>query len=72
MEYHEIKNPEDVTEDHIAEAVDLRSGLYGGVPASWFDTIAHIESSQEDWGSDMDSLAIKHLQKEVRKRLRDQ
>jgi hypothetical protein len=68
----EIREPEDVTEANIEEAVEMRQGIYGGVPLSWEDVIYRLETSDEDWGSSMESPAIKHLQKEVRRRIREQ
>lgn len=65
-----IRNPADVTADHIEDAASMRAGEYGGEPLSWDEVIDRIESGDEDWGNSMDSPAIKHLQREVRKLLR--
>lgn len=69
--YRMIIRAEDVTQAHIDEAVDCRSGAYGGEAMPWPDVIDRIEASGEDWGSDMDSEAIRHLKKEVRNAMRE-
>ena len=71
-DYLEIREASDVTEAHIAEAMDCRSGLYGGDRLSWDETISRIEGYREDWGSSMESPAIRYLKREVNKRLREQ
>ena len=70
-EWVEIREAEDVTADHINEAADMREGLYGGDPLPWSEVIDKLEGYREDWGDKMDSPAIKHLQREVRKLLRE-
>lgn len=70
-EWIEIRTAEDVTPAHISEAADMREGLYGGSPLSWSEVIDKLEGYREDWGSDMESPAIKHLQREVRRVLRE-
>lgn len=70
-EYKEIREPGDVTQAHIEEAAEMREGIYGGVPLDWQEVIDRLETSDEDWGSSMESSAIKYLQKEVRKLLRE-
>lgn len=70
-EYREIRTADDVTDDHIETAADCREGLYGGEKLDWLETIDWIEGRDEDWGSDMESPAIKHLQREVRRVLRE-
>ena len=70
-EWTEIREAKDVTPAHIEEAADMREGLYGGYPLSWDDVISRLEGYREDWGSEMDSPAIKHLQREVRRLLRE-
>ncbi len=69
--YREIRQESDVTAEHIEEAADLREGLYGGEPVSWYETIDRIEASGEDWGQSMDTPAIKYLQRETRRVLRE-
>lgn len=71
MATREIRLASDVTEAHIEEAADCREGLYGGVPLDWHDTIAQVEGRDEDWGDSMESEAIRYLQRETRKRLRE-
>jgi hypothetical protein len=66
-EYRPIRTAEDVTAAHIETAADCREGLYGGEKLSWLEVIDRVEASDEDWGSDMTSPAIKHLQREVRR-----
>jgi hypothetical protein len=66
----EIREPQDVTPDHIEDATSMRAGEYGGEVIPWDDVIDRLESSGEDWGSSLDSPAIKHLQREVRSALR--
>lgn len=70
-EYVEIRTAEDVTPAHIEAAADMREGIYGGIPLSWGEVIDKLEGYREDWGSEMDSPAIKHLQREVRKLLKE-
>lgn len=70
-EWNEIREAADVTEAHIEEAVDMRSGLYGGVKLPWQDVISQLESGDDDWGDSMESPAIKHLQREVNRRIRE-
>ena len=62
----EIRFASDITEEHVQEAADMRSGLYGGEVLSWDDVIDRLESSDEDWGNSMDSEAIKALKRRVR------
>lgn len=69
--YREIREAGDVTEAHIEEAADLREGLYGGERVPWNEVIDRIEASDEDWGTTMDSPAIKHLQRETNRVLRE-
>lgn len=66
-----IRESADVTEAHIEDAADMREGLYGGVPSTWTEVIDRLESDREDWGSDMLSPAILHLQRETRRVLRE-
>jgi hypothetical protein len=67
----EIREPGDVTEAHIEEAAEMRDGIYGGVPLDWHEVIYKLETLDEDWGDSMESPAIKHLQREVRKLLKE-
>ena len=67
----DIRTVEDVTAGHIEEAADMRGGLYGGKPLSWMEVIDKLEGYDDDWGSSMESPAIKYLQREVRRELRE-
>lgn len=66
----QIKEASDVTPEMIEEAADMRSGLYGGYRLGWGEIVDRLETSDTDWGSSMESPAIKHLQRSVRERLR--
>jgi len=70
-EYRLILTANDVTDAHIETAADCREGLYGGEKLPWLEVIDRVEASDEDWGSDMSSPAIKHLKREVAKILRE-
>jgi len=67
----EIREPGDVTETHIEDAVAMRLGEGGWEKMSWEDVIDRLEGLGEDWGNDMSSPAIKHLQREVRRAIRE-
>lgn len=71
-EWTEIRTAEDVTEAHVTQAADLREAEFGGSKLSWDEVVTKLEKyNDEDWGSEMTSPAIKHLQREVRKVLKD-
>ncbi len=67
----EIRDREDVTDTHVEEAADCREGLYGGVPLTWDEVISRVEGRNEDWGSSMDSPAIRELQRRTRLLLKE-
>jgi len=67
----EIKDAADVTPAHIEEAADMREGQYGGYPLPWEEIIDRLQTYDEEWGSTMDSPAIKYLQSETRRVLRE-
>ena len=72
--YREIKRietAEDITQQHINDAADMRESEYGGRHLTWEEVIYKLETSTEDWGDSMESPAIKHLQKEVKKVLKE-
>jgi hypothetical protein len=66
MEWKKIRFAGDVTDDHVAEAKDMRDGLYGDGPLPWDEVIDRIEAADEDWGDSMESKAIKELKRRVR------
>jgi hypothetical protein len=71
MTIREIRQAIDISPEHIEEAASMRAGEYGGEVLTWDEVIDRLErGSDEDWGTAMDSPAIKHLQREVRARLR--
>lgn len=73
MEYEwtEIRTAEDVTSEHIEEAADMREGQYGGTPLNWGEIIDKLEGGYEDWGSSIDSPAIRFLKRETNRVLRE-
>jgi hypothetical protein len=67
----EIRQPGDVTTEHVEEAASMRAGEYGGEVIPWDEIIDRLErGTDDDWGSQADSPAIKYLQREVRALLR--
>ena len=71
-EFREIRDRQDVTDDHVEEAADMREGMYGGERLDWDDIIDKLErNSGEDWGSEATSPAIIELKRRVRALLRE-
>ena len=70
--YREIRKAEDVTEEHVTAAIELRSVEYGGAMLTWSEVIDQLEryGRDEDWGSSMESEAIRYLRTEVNRRMR--
>lgn len=59
---------EDLTEDVLRLAEDISDGFYpDGEPIDWYNFIDRMEMSGYDFGSSMESPAIKGLKAHVRK-----
>lgn len=76
----EVRTAADVTEQDIVDACDMREPLHGenyDKPMPWDEVIYKLESYDHatgtyvDWGSSMDSEAIKYLKREVNRRMKE-
>lgn len=66
-EYLPIQKPEDLTEAILEQAFSICDGWYAEEPIQWMDFLDRLETwANVDLGSDMNSLAIKDLKRQVR------
>lgn len=60
----------DVDDALIEDALDIADGWYSEGPIDWEDLIDRLEGTTLDFGVNMDSQAIRKIQREVRFRRR--